>query len=283
MPDRYRRPPQLRKHGFRPQQHSAKRRGSRDNSSPAHVVTTFNAKHASHSPGRIRASAAPRPFEAAVFEADCTDYNRRPIRSGRSIKRSGRTGKPGARRYNLLHDGNKALLVCLAQAAHRLKMGQPGRFLHPAQQRGTGTGQAAGLRPPIVSRDRAIDKATGLQSFKRPSCRRAIECDVSGQRRLIGGSALGQRGEQAVLQRRDLEGRAFLLEQGDVDLVHPPDQITWSILERPRAFGLRASSGHQVFPRCERRRAALHEFEAVYATDIGVGKYEVYFAIGRLL
>jgi hypothetical protein len=106
-----------------------------------------------------------------------------------------------------------------------------------------------------MARDRAIDKATRLQALKRPCRRRAIERDICGQGCLIGGSMFREGGKKAVLQRRDLEGRAFFLEQGDVDLMQPPDQVTRPLLERPRAFGFRrASSGHQIAPGA---RAAL--------------------------
>src|ERR1700751_5478227 len=100
-----------------------------------------------------------------------------------------------------------------------------------------------------MARGGAIDKATRLESLKRPSRCRAIKRDVRGQGRLIGGSAFCKRSKQAVLQWRDLEGRAFFLEQGNVDLGQPPDQVTRPLLERPWAFGLRASSGHQIAPK----------------------------------
>src|SRR5262245_31040864 len=98
-----------------------------------------------------------------------------------------------------------------------------------------------------MERDSAIDKASRLQALKCPRCRGAIERDVRGQGRLIGGSTFRERGKKAVLQWRNLESRAFFLEQGDVYLVQPPDQIPRPLLERPRAFGFRgASSNHQI-------------------------------------
>jgi hypothetical protein len=43
---------------------------------------------------------------------------------------------------------------------------------------------------------------------------------------------------KAVLQRSDVEGRAFLLEQRDVDLMQPPDQKSRPLPERPRIAAL---------------------------------------------
>ena len=131
-------------------------------------------------------------------------------------------------------------------------------------------------------RDRTIDKATGLQSFKRPCCRRAIERDVRGQRRLIGGSPVAS--AVSRLYCSGVISKAAHFSWNKATWIWCSRRIRYpGRSSSGHGLRLRACSGHQVFPRCERRRAALHEFEAVYAMNIGVRKYEVYFAIGRLL
>ena len=182
-----------------------------------------------HGPRRLRKT--PRLPGVAVFEADCTECNRLTVRRGSSGRR--RIRLHGARHHNLLHHGNEALLISLAQISHRLKMGFPRRPFHFPQQRGARPGQTANLRAAIATLNRAVDKAARLQALKRTGGRRAIERDIGRQRALIGGSALRQSRKQAILQRRNIEGSAFLLKQGDMDLMKPPDQVTGTLLERP--------------------------------------------------
>jgi hypothetical protein len=79
----------------------------------------------------------------------------------------------------------------------------------------------------------AFDKFTGLQPLKRAGGGGAIEHYLRRQRGLIGGSAPGQRGQKAVLQRREIKGRASFLEQRHVDLMQPPDQKSRPFLQRP--------------------------------------------------
>ena len=81
--------------------------------------------------------------------------------------------------------------------------------------------------------NRAVDKVTRLQPLQRAGRSGAIERDIRRQRALVGGSALRQSRQQAILQRGDLEGRALLLEQGDMDLMQPPDKVTGTLLQRP--------------------------------------------------
>ncbi|VIO80464.1 hypothetical protein CI41S_73040 [Bradyrhizobium ivorense] len=194
-------------------------------------------------PSRRRGLAKVR---TAAFEADCTDNSRATTTQIGSINCIWSTGSSRMRRHDPLHHGDEALLVRLAETGHGFQMGRSRRSLHLAQQRGAGWGQAAELRPTIMACGCAINKATRLQPLKRSRGRRAIQRDVSGQGRLIGGSALRERGEEAVLQRRDLERCTPFLEQGDVDLMQPPDQVTRPLLERPQAFGLSASCCHPV-------------------------------------
>jgi hypothetical protein len=219
-------------------------------------------------------------FGTAAFEAGCTDNSRG---MGGLTGRRHRISVSGASGHDLLHHGYEALLVGLAEVGHGLKMSPPCRLLHLAQQRSTRPGQAACLRPAVMASFRAIDKATRLQSLECSRRRRSVEGDVGGQCRLVGGSTVRKRCKKTILQRRDFEGRALFLKQGDVDLVQTPDQVTRPFLERPRAFSLCCGPCcHRIAPGRGRRGATLHEFEAVYATDTGVRKYEVYFVIGRL-
>ena len=93
-----------------------------------------------------------------------------------------------------------------------------------------------------MMRRRTIDKAARLQALKCTGRGRAIERDVGGERRLVRGSAPGQRRQQAILQRRDLEACSSLLEQRDMDLVQPPDQIAGPLLQRPQGVSFRRAS-----------------------------------------
>jgi hypothetical protein len=154
------------------------------------------------------------------------------IESGRSVFLI------GACRHDPLHHGDEALLVSLTEVGHRLTVCGASRRFHAAEQYCSGSCQPANLRPAIPVVDRALDKVTGLQSLKC-ACRRCpIERDIISQSRLVGGSALRQGREKAILQRRNLKGSAALLEQRDVNLVQPPDQKSRPLAERPGITGL---------------------------------------------
>jgi hypothetical protein len=115
-----------------------------------------------------------------------------------------------------------------------------------AQQARAGLGQPAHLRPAIPAMHGAFDKFAGLQTLKRAGSGGAIEHDLRRQRRLIGGSTSGQRGQKAVLQRRKVKGGSFLLKQRNMDLMQPPDQKSRPFLQRPGASALLPCfSGHR--------------------------------------
>ena len=62
------------------------------------------------------------------------------------------------------------------------------------------------------SSDGPFDKIAGGQPLERAGRRRPVQRDIGRQCGLIGGFADRERGKQAVLQRRDLEFAARLLE-----------------------------------------------------------------------
>jgi hypothetical protein len=151
----------------------------------------------------------------------------------------------GACRHDPLHHGDETFLVSLAEVGKCLTVGGASRRFHFAEQYCSGSCQPANLRPAVPVVDRALDKVTGLQTLKCPCGRCAIERDIISQRRLVGGSALRQRGEKAILQRRNLKSSAALVEQRDVNLVQPPDQKSRPLVERPGIAGLsRRRPGH---------------------------------------
>src|ERR1700675_4122935 len=151
----------------------------------------------------------------------------------------------GACRHDPLHHSDETFLVSLTEVGHRLTVGGASRRFHFAEQYCTGSCQPANLRPAVPVVDRALDKVTGLQTLKCACGRCAIERDIISQRRLVGGSALRQGGEKAILQRRDLKTSAALVEQRDVNLVQPPDQKSRPLVERPGITGLsRWLAGH---------------------------------------
>jgi hypothetical protein len=60
-----------------------------------------------------------------------------------------------------------------------------------------------------------------------------------------------------------------------MDLMQPPYQESGALIERPGRFGSsRAFSGHQSLPGRGRLRRRLHEFDAVYGTNVAVRKYD---------
>jgi hypothetical protein len=151
----------------------------------------------------------------------------------------------GACRHDPLHHGDEPLLVSLTEVSHRLAVGGTSRRFHFAEQSCSGFCQPANLRPAVPVVDRALDKVTGLQPLKCACGRCAIERDIIRQRCLVGGSALRQGGEKAILQRRDLKSSTALVEQRDVNLVQPPDQKSRPLVERPGITGLsRRLPGH---------------------------------------
>lgn len=144
----------------------------------------------------------------------------------------------GACRHDPLHHGDEPLLVSPTEVGHRLTVRGASRCFHFAKQACAGFCQPANLRPAVPVVDRALDKVTGLQALKCACGRCAIERDIISQRRLVGGSALRQGGEKAILQRRNLKSSAALVEQRDVDLVQPPDQKSRPLVQRPGIGGL---------------------------------------------
>ena len=156
----------------------------------------------------------------------------------------------GACCHDPLHHGDEAFLVSLTEVGYRLAVGSASRRFHFAEQQCAGFCQPTNLRPAVPGVDRTLDKITGLQPLKCACGRCAIERDIIRQRRLVGGSALRQGGEKAILQRRDLKSSTALVEQRDVNLVQPPDQKSRPLVERPGITGLsRWLPGH-LQPRC---------------------------------
>ena len=188
--------------------------------------------------GRLFAARFIGLSAVAFSEARCTDSNR-PARSSVWLNRK----RPahfliGSCRDDPLHHGDQPFLVRLTKIGYRLTVCGASRCFHSAEQARSGLCQPANLRPAVPMVNRALDKVTGLQPLKGACCRRAIERDVVGQSGLVGGSALRQSGEKAVLQRRNLKRSAALLEQRDVNLVQPPDQESRPLVERPGITGL---------------------------------------------
>ena len=134
---------------------------------------------------------------------------------------------------NALHHRDEPLLLGLAQIRHSLAVRRTRQGLHLAQQASAGLCEPAHLRPAIPVMDGALDKFTGLQALKGASGSCAIKRYISRQGGLVGGSAPGQSGKKAVLQRGDIKGGAFLLEQRDVNLMKPSDQESRPLPERP--------------------------------------------------
>ena len=135
------------------------------------------------------------------------------------------------------------------------------RCLHLAQQARACLGQPANLRPAIPAVNGAIDKLARLQALKRAGGCGAIEGHVSRKCRLISGSTPGQSGKQTILERGDLEGSAFLLEERDVDLMQPPDQKSRPLPQRPGIAALvHCVPGHLT----TLSLPMLHEFDAIY-------------------
>jgi len=157
---------------------------------------------------------------------------------GGSIESGRRIFLIGACRHDPLHHGDEAFLVSLTEVGHRLTVRGASLRFHAAEQYCSGFCQPANLRPAVPGVDRALDKATGLQTLKCACGRCAIERDIISQRRLVRGSALRKGREKAILQRRNLKSSAALVEQRDVNLVQPPDQKSRPLVERPGITGL---------------------------------------------
>ena len=64
--------------------------------------------------------------------------------------------------------------------------------------------------------------------------RGAIDPHLLGKRRLLEAGLGRDRREDAVLHRRDVEGRAFLRKQGEMDLVQPSNQKAGACREGKR-------------------------------------------------
>jgi hypothetical protein len=154
--------------------------------------------------------------------------------SGPSFDTPGCFLAAGACSRDLLHHRNEALLVCLAQVGHGLKMSGTNRHFHLSKQLRSSLCEPAQLCPAISPVDGALDKLAQLQPLKCTGGRGAIESDIRRQSCLVGGSALRQSREQAILQRRDLKGGASLLEQGNMDLMKAPQQKAGTPIEWPR-------------------------------------------------
>jgi len=190
-----------------------------------------------------RQSRMPAGFERRLFRqaAQILAARSRPM----SVRSCRGVALPGAPNHNLLHHRNKLFLLSPAEAFERLMMRRTRRGLDPAQQALAGFGQPAHLRPPIPAMHGAFDKFAGLQPLERACRGGAIKHHFRRQRRLVGGSTSRERRQKAVLQRRQVEGRALLLKQGDMNLVQPPDQKSRPLLQRPGAAALsRCLTGH---------------------------------------
>ena len=79
-------------------------------------------------------------------------------------------------------------------------------------------GAAVGL-----ARD-ALDQFALLQPAQDVGAVGAVDADLARERHLVDGRVALERGEHAELHRRDVERRALLGEERDVDLVQAPDQ-----------------------------------------------------------
>lgn len=179
--------------------------------------------------------AITRFFTALLFlRHDAQIVSARPcLRPTPSCGGRRRLPAAGTRSHDALHHRDEPPLLGLAQIRHGLAVGGPRRRFHPAQQACSGLGQPAHLRPAIPAINGAFDKFTGLQALKGAGGRGAIEGYIRRQRGLVSGSAPGQRGKKTILQRGDIKGGAFFLEQRDMDLMQAPDQKPRPLPEWP--------------------------------------------------
>jgi hypothetical protein len=205
----------------------------------------------------------------AAFEARCTDCKRRIDAPRTAPSRAGRRGllSGGTCSHDALHHRDEPLLLRLAQVRHGVAVRGARRRLHLAQQACACPGQPANLRPAIPAVNGALDKLARLQALKRAGGCGAIEGHVSRKCRLISSSTPGQSGKQTILQRGDLEGSAFLLEERDMDLMQPPDQKSRPLPQRPGIAALvHCVVGHPT----TLSLPMLHEFDAIYGMIVVV-------------
>ena len=147
------------------------------------------------------ASEAPWPGRR-LFRQIAQNIVARPPVPGRSAWHGCGFRLRGARGHDLLHHRDKPLLLGLAETFQRLMMRCTCRGLDLPQETHTGFGQPAHLCPAIPAMHGSFDKFPGLQALKCAGGRGAIKHDFRRQSGLIGGSTPGQRGQEAVLQRR---------------------------------------------------------------------------------
>ena len=105
-----------------------------------------------------------------------------------------------------------AALFPLTQIIQRGAVRGPRRCLDFCQKRRACRRQFAEPRAAVLIIYSSLDKIAGGQPLERAGRRRPVQRDIGRQCGLIGGFADRKRGKQAVLQRRDLELAARLLE-----------------------------------------------------------------------
>lgn len=140
--------------------------------------------------------------------------------------------------HDALHQCDELAALPVIEAFERGVVRIVGRAFNFREQRSTMFGQPAESRAAVAGIDRPFDQLAGFQPLQRPGRGGAVQRDIRCQAGLVGGFAEGQRGKQAVLQRRDLEPAAGLLEQRHMNLVQAADQEARPFGQRPRAVGL---------------------------------------------
>lgn len=135
----------------------------------------------------------------------------------------------GVCRHDTLHHLDECDLLPFTQIVECGPVRGPGRGFDFCQERRSRRGQFAEPGAAVFVINGSLDKIASRQSLQRSGRRRPIQRDIGRQCGLIGGYPHRKRRKQAVLQRCDLELAARFLEQGDMDLMQPPDQKSRSL------------------------------------------------------
>ena len=127
-------------------------------------------------------------------------------------------------------------LLLRVQCRNRLVVRLARRRFHVGQHGSTGAGQSAHLRATILPRGGALDQSALVQALQRTRYGGPVKRNVRRQRRLVGEAAKRERGQQAVLNRCDIELSTDGCEKGNVDLMQPSCEEAGAFSKRPGSW-----------------------------------------------
>lgn len=128
-------------------------------------------------------------------------------------------------RADEMHEGlDEARTGAGRQGIDRAFVRPAGRAFHLDEQPFAGRRREDMLQPTILLALKASNEPALGQARHDIGERRPVDADFLGKGSLLQAGPGRDRGQDAVLHRRDLEVGALLDEQGEMDLMQPPDQ-----------------------------------------------------------